>query len=457
MSKVDRTLKFLPAFCRAGQRGKLLYAVVQSLLTPLDEADTSLMRIQRAHRLKVAEDIGDVLHLASALNLTPFHFEDITGNAQLAYEERLARVKERIVRIAKVHLTGLGTPWAILETAALFLDANLVPADPNGQAIRHLDANGYSHASILEYTRMAGAPRQHIALYENPLARRKSQPQPRWPLDHWTLQNQGAETAPLILTITGIGERTVCPGIFSASAGVGIVFNGLVPDGKTLRVDPTSGARIDDVPVDAWVTYYRGAPFDFALFDQPQLAVEQGGLSEPFDGDLESAAANIVPPQPSPPLPVGQSDWCLQITQGVFDSTCFDWCVQSLPEEPIGIYDSDPVFDSSVLDFPASAVVACGWDERQLCAFKLALPEQLAASGTSGSAGPNLVSRIAALLPRFKAAGVRAYVDTARPGWILGEGILRSAQATDGAGMNGDNTILRSPRSDLYVDTEAAA
>jgi len=454
MSKTDRILAYLPAFYRAGRRGKLLYEVVESLATPVIEADTSLFRIQRAHRLKVAEESQDVLRLAAALNLTPFHFEDITSNTKVPYEERLAQMRERIVRIARVHLAGLGTPVAIMEAAAIFLNARLIANKLGTPAIRHIDPERYSHEANLQ---IAGAPESsklRLALHENPLARRKSNARECQPLDHWPLENRGAEPAPLILTITGVGDRTVCPEIFSPASGEGIAFNGVVPDGRTLRIDARSGAYMDDVPVDAWISYYRGAQQDYSSFDQGKLAEEQGSEGGLFSGNPDEAANNPAPARLTPRLPIGQSEWYFKVPQGVYDGARFDGSVYHLPDEPVGVYDSDPVFDASSFELPASAVVAAGWDERQRCAFKVILPAQLAAGAAEGAANP--VNRIASILPRFKAAGIRAYVDIARPAWILGEGILRRADAAEGAGIASDSTILRSSLTDLYVDTEAA-
>ena len=71
--------------------------------------------------------------------------------------------------------------------------------------------------------------------------------------------------------------------------------------------------------------------------------------------------------------------------------------------------------------------------------------------------GVNYVGRIGSILPRFKAAGIRAYVDTARDAWIVGEGILRSTAATDGAGITVHTTRLRDPRSEMFVDAETTS
>src|SRR5688500_17442628 len=129
MAKADRILGLLPSFFRAADPNTLFREVVTALSAPIAEADTLLFRIQRAHRVNVAEDAGDVARLAGLLDLDAQHFEDIHDDPALAYSERLDLMRARIRRIARLHLVGLGTPWAVLEAAAIFLNAEIVPED----------------------------------------------------------------------------------------------------------------------------------------------------------------------------------------------------------------------------------------------------------------------------------------------------------------------------------------
>jgi hypothetical protein len=109
------------------------------------------------------------------------------------------------------------------------------------------------------------------------------------------------------------------------------------------------------------------------------------------------------------------------------------------------------------------------WDERVPCAFKLLLPQTVpqpqkedgsgSEAGNGQGAGAqipsaNYVSRIGSLLPRFRAAGVRAFVDTAQDAWILGSSVLRSADASEGEGVTVHATRLRDQRADLLVSLD---
>jgi hypothetical protein len=138
---------------------------------------------------------------------------------------------------------------------------------------------------------------------------------------------------------------------------------------------------------------------------------------------------------------------------------------------PIGVYDGDYAFDTCVFDYPASAVTSMAWDERIPCAFKLLLPANVPRPQPSGvssadtradARGPgtprpegsrplNYVSRIGNILPRFRAAGVRTFVDTAQDAWIVGESVLRSQSADGGEGVALHATRLRDQRADMLV------
>ncbi|MCK4790715.1 MAG: hypothetical protein KAV87_43670, partial [Desulfobacteraceae bacterium] len=94
MAKFERILNFFPGFYEATDQTKLLREVVRLLSQPLEDTDTELFRIQRAHRLKVAEHADDIIHLAGTLNLNAFHFEDILNNNTIDYSQKLDLMRE---------------------------------------------------------------------------------------------------------------------------------------------------------------------------------------------------------------------------------------------------------------------------------------------------------------------------------------------------------------------------
>jgi hypothetical protein len=479
MPKHERALALFPSFYDTLQPNGLLYDVARRLGEPLEHADTLLYRIQRAHRLLVVEDLGDLVRLGAALDLGPRHFDDILGEPppdepgeerggnvrdllRTAYAERLDAARQRIQRIARLHLDGLGTPWALLEGAAIFLDADVVPDQADGRLVHHEDEGGFSHWADVRFSRAHGTPRARVYLHENPLRRRKAEPTERHPLDSWTLRSENVEPSPARIFITGIGDHAVLPAVFCAATGEGIAFSGIVPEGATLVIDEEAGATLEGRPVDEFVSYSVGGRFDVGGQFDPRsgaigrFIVERDAPRSLFDGDLAHLFGGARHSRsPTPRLPVGPSDWVFTVAIGVCDVSLAEYAVFATPLEPVGRYGEPPGWDASVFEYPASASVGMGWDERIPCALKLLLPPRVALPSPAGSSETRFaridVSRMSAMIERVRPAGVRAFVDMAPDDWILGDGVLRSAAATEGRGVDHALTTVHVPGSDRFL------
>jgi hypothetical protein len=449
MAKSTRILSFFPSIYGIRNPGKLLRYVVGALTAPLEEADSLLFRIQRAHRINVAEQAEDILHLASILNLTPFHFEDVLQNDALSYRVKLDICRDRVKRIAQQHLEGLGTPRAVLQCASIFLNATIVPESAGDPLIKHEDADRYSHKAVLQFDFVKDKPHEPIYLHEGLLRRQKVDSLPRYALNSWDVHNDGAEQAPIRIAIQGVGDRTVLPSVFCADTQRGVTFNGIVPDSKTLIIDSTEGATLDGSPVDDWMTYFEGGIVDFGFYGGAEYSVGHESTAFPFDGDL----SNLSPPsyqalRPVPQARAGSSTWYFNIARGVYDGCRWDFAVCDVPQMPIGTCDGDFQYDACVYDFEPSGEVGMAWDQRVTCAFKLLLPQKIP---QAGSQKIDYVGRISSILPRFKAAGVKAYVDYAPDAWVLGESILRDPGASSGEGIEFHSTIVRTSEAELFV------
>ena len=478
MAKSSRILGLLPSIM-ATQPTSMLANVVAALAQPLEEADTLLFRIQRAHRIKVATQAEDVVLLANALNLQQQHFDDLLNAAGVTYDRTLAAMKRRIERVARLHLIGLGTPWAVVEAAAIMLDADLATRHPGESRLRRLDAAGYSYVAELDFGEDRLSRRGRIYLHENPLRPRSVAAADRYPLDAWLVAAGNVESAPSRIVIQGLGDRAVLPTVFCPATGEGITFYGVVPDGARLTIDAEDGARLDGRPVDGWVSYERGARSDFSRYGADTYVLEEDGPRPPFDGDLSRL---FTPPyrqvKQVPQIPPGTTEWCFGVAQGIWDHSDADYAVYYPPDEPRGAYDQDPGFDDSIFDFSPSATVSMTWRERMPCAFKLLVPGQLPGFVSSAPAAgapapaevaapappaaapagtPTDLGRIAAFVARCKAAGVRAFVDVARAEWILGESVLRPADASSGPGVDVAAAVVRLEGDDLLVPIDPSS
>ena len=472
MAKFERILNFFPGFYEATDQTKLLREVVRLLSQPLEDTDTELFRIQRAHRLKVAEHADDIIHLAGTLNLNAFHFEDILNNNTIDYSQKLDLMRERVQRIARVHLNGLGTPWAVMESAAIFLNANIIPESSGDPLIKHIDKGSSSHKAIIEFTHLPGKPSDRIYLHENPSHRRKVEPEEKWPINFWSVENANAESSATKFVIRGIGDRTVLPGIFCPESQEGIVFNGIVPDGKTLVIDENNGAMLDSQPVDEWLIYFKGGIFDFNKSNASTFADEHVVSTNPFDGDFDKIISRPFKKKaPVPRVRAGRSKWYFKVEEGVFDGSDFDYSVCATNHKPIGVFDEDSEFDKCVFDFPASGVAGMAWNEKIACCFKLLLPNHVPPhhenstdlednttdDNVNSGQSANYISRVGNILPRFKAAGIKAFVDKAKDTWILGESVLRNSTAKEGEGVEFHATLLQNQNADIFVPLDTTS
>jgi hypothetical protein len=488
MGKAQAVLDLFPSPYAMREPRKLVRAVVEALAHPLEEADTHLFRIQRAHRLEVAEHAEDILELAAVLGLERRHFDDLLESDEIPYADKLRLMRRRVRRVARLHLEGAGTPWAVVEAAAIFLDADLAPASEDRRGLRTIDPEGFAHRADLRSDAIDGGVVRPLYLDENPRRRRKVAPADRWPLLGWTLENQSVTRVGVRLSIRGVNDRTVRPAVLCPDGRQGIRFDGVVPDGSTLVIDHR-GARLDGVAVDEWMTFFEGGIHDYADAGNA-TAVSQTAATAPAPldpGRRRVAGSPIRRPRPVPEAPVGRSGWLLQVAEGVYDGSELDYAVFETPHLPVGHFDADPGFESAVFYYPPSAVVGMAWEERIPCAFKLALPRgfgraprlgepadiwtlgegTLPPSGTAPAEGElgetrlapeahgrmerAVAGRVASLLPRFKAAGIRAFVEPAPNAWRLGAATLRAFTARRGDGIASDATVLSDPYRDTLV------
>jgi len=467
MPKSSRILGLFPSTF-ATESFSMMTNVVSALAAPIEEADTLLFRIQRAHRLRVAPQTDDVLRLANALNLQQQHFDDLLSDDAIGYDRALAAMKRRVERVARLHLEGLGTPRAVIDAAAIMLGAELAD-ESTASWLRELDGDGYSHVAEIDFGegRTGGRQRGRIYLHENPLRPRTVPLMPRTPRDAWQVSGDNVDSSPARIVIDGIDDRAVLPSVFCPLTGEGVTFYGVIPAGSRLVIDAEDGARIDGRPVDDWVSFDVGARADYGRYSADRYVVERDGERDPFDGDMSrlfTAPYRRVKPVPS--VPPGVTEWVFTVEEGTYDQSTVDYAVYALPTEPRAVLDQDPGYDESVYDFSPSASVAMTWYERMPCAFKLLVPAQTptyapvpppgADASTEARYAATDLGRISAFVSRCKAAGVRAFIDAARPEWVLGESIIRASDASLGPGIDTVTTTVRLEGSDLIVPIDPA-
>lgn len=263
---------------RAEQGGKVLGECAAALGRIVDESEGMLLKIQRSHRLKVAEEEVDVLGLAGLLGFVRADFlilsrlyekglliargENETERTffkkyRTVYVDQLRRAVQRLGALMQ---DGCGSIWALLEGTAILINADLVKEEGNvviEHPDRDADRGGFVHRVKVAYPALkedSNPPelvRQqgYIYLVENPLRDNKTDDRDRDHLEKFRIERRGFFPAEAAVQITGMGERTVWPMVVNRSTGEGVGFRGVVPHGKKLLISSDGRGVLDGVEV----------------------------------------------------------------------------------------------------------------------------------------------------------------------------------------------------------------
>jgi hypothetical protein len=433
-----KILARFPNFMRAEQPGKALGEVAVALGKDLDEAERMMTAIQQSHRLSAASEERDVLQLASLLGLERadffilrkfyekgfFRLEIQKAATEQEREERayaayLAELKDSVRRITSIMLDGCGTIHALLEGAAILVNADAVGA------VEHTDANepqgGFIHRLPVSYPLVENGRRitrrGYISLVENPIVDRESEEMERRQRQYFRVRRRGFFDGNVTVLIRGTANRTVKPLIVNRSTHEGIGFRGVVADGQTLAFTPDGKARLDGQDVTKSCFYFRGALADDSTFEsgaaKDALCVvkPQGSLSRNFPRPSIVTLAKL----PLLMLRLGESIWRFSVEEGAYDASAFDEAVFALP-----------VDDEARNNLPASGRVNLKWREHEPFSVLVLLPADLKALENSLLRELDLREMVRAGLERFRTAGVSVGVDYFDEKWIKDRNIIKA-------------------------------
>ncbi len=484
-SLTGRSAKILgrfPSFMRMDHPGKNLAEAARSLGEDLDESERLLLGVQSAHRLTAAEEERDVLRLASLLGLEPADFAilrklydkgiydpgpgdlSLEESRDFQYSDYLAELKDWIQRIARILLDGCGTVAALLEGAAILVDADPdggpdggapVPAKATGVvALEHPDAGlpfgGFIHRMAVKYRmKVDGAwtlQSGFIYLVENPILEKTTGDVDRIEDEWFKVKRGGFYHGQVTIQVTGTGDRTVRPMVINESLRMGVGYRDALADGQVLVF-----ARDGKVYLNGVDATDKAYVFSGGMLDTPDTKFS------PADGDPDPdpGAVTVQPvgamdrnfPRPivtpTATLPVtkmhlGESQFRFSVEEGAFDASEFGQCVFSFPiplDSKMIPIDPPPFPDPS-------GKVNLTWNEHDPFSVLVLLPTELKSLETDLLDGQDLRKLVRAGLERFRSAGVKLVVDYFEDKWILGTGVLEDAADPSGTGVDFDPTTL---------------
>jgi hypothetical protein len=464
----SKILSRFPTFMLAPRPDKVIADIAGALGRDLDEAERIMTRIQRAHRIQVADEAVDVLRLAALLDLqaadffilgrlhtSGFFADQVTeaaGGQPLADQDReqqafdlfVAELKDSVTRTIRVLFEGCGTLWALLEGTAILLDADRLndqgQVDPGARIIEHLDA-GLPHGGFVHRIGV----RHHVVdndqpdeldgsifLVENPIIDRSTDDADRRQRERFPVKRIGFFDDPVSAQVTGVAARTVRPMVINLATHEGVGFDGALADGQKLVFTMDGTVLLDGLDVTAQAFFFRGALVDGSPLDGT-APLDVAVVSEPahaMDRNFPRPAVTPLATLPVPMLMLGESMWRFSVEDGAFDASAFDLAVYELPADP-----------GQLAALPPSGKVQLSWKENEPFAASVLIPAELKSLEDSGLVDGGLPTLVRAGLERFRTAGVRVDVQYFDKDWILGKSVLKDLEAPPGDGVDFNATI----------------
>jgi len=443
-----------PAFMRAGETGKILGEYCRALGDILDESEGMFGKIQRSHRLKIADEERDILQLAALLGFERADFvllsrlydkgflaEDAGDGSETAsfadYKKNyLDRLRDTVERMARLMLDGCGTIWALLEGTAILAGGQTVFADNKSPTIEHPDQDltpgGFIHRVAIRYQTFAEGDTEKLTtkdgfiyLVENPLRDQETKDRERKHLGRLKVDRRGFFKVKTAAQVTGVKERCVKPLVINLSTESGVGFRGVVPEGKKLLISADGRGYLDGSEVTDQCFSVSGSFFDNGTtFSSAHFVKTKppGSLERNFPRPTIPPVEQIDALE----LPLGKSDLRFSVEEASFDASAFDESVFTMKRPPA----------------KTSVSIQLQWREREPFAVTMLIPADLQALESELlTEEEDLLKFIRAGLERFRAAGVKVNVEYFHEKWILGTSVIRDEDAEAGEGVDFNATL----------------
>jgi len=380
MPRAEKVTQHLPPIYGAEDHTTLLFQVIQAIARVMDDYENALFEVMRGHWVDHADVLADLTGLGALFDI------------RRREEEGLKAYRQRLKQTVAAYLAGVGTVQVVKDIAAATLGIakesaayDLIEIIENPP---RLATSGWREVSYLSEWRIT------VQGFE--------------PLDE---QGDPKDIKPTIL-IAGVGERTVNPIVMSLTTETLVGFQGFVPNGQVLIIQPDGTASLDGVDVTERV-YVRGVSlFDQAYFDQDYFSTQAMGTPTLPRGTsiwrYMAPFAHFAPPDSDyarfdqAMFAIPQAWSGIGFDQARFDQSTFAWRVPP----KAGTWDWSR-FDESVFALP-SARVQLLWTECQPATFIVRMPWGIIEPPETDLDPRHLVKEE---VDRVRAAGVRAIVE----------------------------------------------
>lgn len=357
MPKTLDILKYFPNFYLAMDEGKLLYHVVDSIVSKVQEIENDMFGVLKSHWIKAVEDIDDLEKIAALYGIEREDYEDIS------------QFRTKIEDIIRLYLAGPGTVPSVIEFIAIALRKyNIEPKryeDGSLAIIHHVDGDeSRTRCYFKDLDDSLGVNENFIEINENPILEKSHTENAIRHLHKWSLENRGFfDSYPEItfrgypgITFRKYDARTINPVIFNRRTGQALGFRGIVPEKSALKLTANEEgfldtAELDGKDVKSKIFSLKVSQFDGCKFDEDN---SRFAIFKPYWVLGKSRFAGDEHPQFFPVIQVGESEWEFRIGESTFNGPVFDENTFTFPEKPAGIFN-DTYFDESVFRIDISS------------------------------------------------------------------------------------------------------
>ncbi|MBX3670450.1 MAG: hypothetical protein KF778_18775 [Rhodocyclaceae bacterium] len=365
--------------------------------------------------------------------------------------------RTRIARTCALHADGNGTVAALMQGAANALDLDIGPLVHSTD--RYWHAAPVQDRIAISRPLAAGeagteiptpfVPAQEVlGLEENPLWRNTTDSVARIHGQSFTIIRRGFERALLQIRIKGLpGNRSVGPMLVNRDEGHGVGYAGTVPPGATLVFSEEGRATLDGDDVSSLAYAWQGGCFGGEDHDAKLDFVFDGAGRDP--AKRPATFVHTTPPAaldreaifpgaggslPMPGIAIGTTRLVLFVQEAHAASregSLAAPTVRTVTPRTQAAYADASVFAPGPAETRTPAAeVALSWLEHRAFAARLLIPARMRRYDEQPD-GTEVLRRTAAALERFRPLGVELKVEYIDDRWVLGEGVLTSADGAD--------------------------
>jgi hypothetical protein len=422
------------------------------------------MKLPSAALLAKAAELGIAVTRADAsLNLAD---ADALSSALGFVFERTGAGTVNIGRSLSVRELAQQLSLGVASVLARLAAIGVTGADPSSE----LDPTTVASAArkfgyVVEQTLLPTGLEEVIGVEENPLRRIEHEQSDCAHAERFSILRRGFGRVLLRTAVTGIGARTLGPMLVNRDEGRGVGFLGGVPDGKILTFDEAGRASLEGVgDVTASCFSFAGAVFADADQPHPNDFVLAGAgadgsrvartiTTQPAGAlDRDAVVPHADTPLAVPGIGLGETRFAFFIAEAHASSRDATEVRAVTPRSKAGRFDGSVFAERAASAVEAkspwkisrapSARVKLSWLEHEAYAARILIPPRYLKFGESEA---DVKARVLAALERFRPLGVAIRVDVGDESWVLGEGLVTTAEVEDPTLWFRGGTVLSPP------------